>query len=57
MGGKGVWISVFLDPPGVSNPPAIDVGRKVGEWSELRIKVGCVRNINICPVWRLRLET
>jgi hypothetical protein len=57
MEDKGERSSIFLDPLGVFDPLTSVKRRMVGEWSELRIKVGCGQKVNVCPVWRLRLDT
>jgi hypothetical protein len=57
MGDKGERIIFYSDLPGVFSPPAIAVRWMVGEWSELRTKVGFGQKVIACPVWRLRLET
>jgi hypothetical protein len=56
MGDKGVKLNIYSDQAGVFDPPEIVLRRTVGEWSELRNKVGCGRNMNTCPIWRLRLK-
>ena len=56
MGDKGVMLKTCPDLPGVFDPPVRVLWRMVGEWSELRNKVGCGRKMDICPVRRLRLD-
>ena len=57
MEDKGVTLKIFSNQPGIFIPPTVFEWRMVGEWSELRIKVGCGQKLFFCPVWRLRLNT
>jgi hypothetical protein len=56
MEDKGVMLKIFSNQPGIFIPPVVFEWRMVGEWSELRNKVGCGQKFFFCPAWRLRLN-